>query len=235
MKMNHTLITMLFCLIPVRPEKVVSSSAISVLTRTEIGSPDYKVLDDWRVRKAKKGIQISVRWILTSRNAKTRQLLGTIILPVNREQIIRLITREKEAREWMVFMDELKYYQVANNPCEWYSYGRINILGKVASFDVVTDNHLAPGVTEDQSVIIMNDAPGFLPDKSGVHRISGLNTTWTLTTTEENVTRIDFMLYTDMKPVVPPWVTDPVITSVMFSTLDQFREKALAENTLSAF
>ncbi len=27
-------------------------------------------------------------------------------------------------------------------PEEWYAYGRINVLGKMVSFDVVTNNHI---------------------------------------------------------------------------------------------
>jgi hypothetical protein len=227
MKKNYLFMSIIFWFIPLKPETLVTDPAKAIPWTMEIEDPDYQVLDNWHLCKAKNGIQVSVRWILTSRKSKTRQLLGAIILPVNREQIIRLFTRENSAREWMVFLDELQYYQVTKNPHEWYTYGRINLLGKLASFDVVTDTQLIPGITDDQSVIVMNDAPDFLPAKSGVHRISGLNTRWTLTTMGESQTRVEFMLYTDMKAVIPAWVTDPVITSMMLSTLDQFREKAL--------
>jgi len=217
--------------IPAEPEPAVK---IERASRSVIGDNEnqaYQILDGWHIRKDSKGIQVSIRWILTPGKSKTRQVRGAMILQARKEQLIRLITNESCAREWMVFLDELHYYQEFGKPREWYSYGRINILGKLASFDVVTNNHVLPESTDNQTVIVMNDAPGYLPDRSGVHRITGLNVSWVLTAIAEKQTRVEYMLYTDMKPVVPVWITEPIISSMLITTLDQFREKAREVNS----
>jgi hypothetical protein len=126
----------------------------------------------------------------------------------------------------MVFLDELNYYKSNGNREEWYAYGRINALGKIVCFDVVTNNHVHNDTASNQTVITMNGMPGYLPLKSGVHRITGLYSTWNLTNITPDMTRIEFILQSDMKPVVPTWITDPFVASLLISTLEELRDQA---------
>jgi hypothetical protein len=180
--------------------------------------------ESWNMTREKNGIQIYTRWIRTSPHEKTRQIRGVVTLRAAREQIARLITNEKQAREWMVFLDELSYYQASNHPEEWYAYGRINALGKLVSFDVVTNNQIITDYNRKQTVITMNGMPDYLPLKKGVHRITGLNTRWSLTDVPPEMTRIEFTLQSDMKPVIPTWITDPVVSRMLISTLEELRD-----------
>jgi hypothetical protein len=191
------------------------------------GSPLYEgtVPESWSMTREKNGIQIFTRWIRTSPHEKTRQVKGILTLRTAKEQIARLIINENQAREWMVFLDELKYYK-GGSAEEWYAYGRINVMGKMVSFDVVTNNHILTDTATNQTVITMNGMPGYLPLKSGVHRITGLYTTWNLTNVSQQMTRIEFTIYSDMKPVVPTWITDPVVARLLISTLEELRDQA---------
>jgi hypothetical protein len=234
MKANFILFAVLW-FVPAEPEPSVKTERASLPIIGDNENQAYQILEGWHIKKNSKGIQVSIRWILTPGKAKTRQVRGAMILQAKKEQLIRLITNENCAREWMVFLDELHYYQELSKPKEWFSYGRINILGKLACFDVVTNNHVLRENADNQTVIVMNDAPGYIPDKSGVHRITGLNVSWVLTAIAENQTRVEYMLYTDMKPVVPVWVTEPIISSMMINTMDQFREKSREVSMLSEY
>jgi hypothetical protein len=190
------------------------------------GFPHYEgtVPESWTMTREKNGIQIYTRWIRTSPHEKTRQVKGILTLQTAKEQIARLIINENQAREWMVFLDELNYYKGNGNPGEWYAYGRINVMGKMVSFDVVTNNHILTDTTTNQTVITMNGMPGYLPLKTGVHRITGLYTTWNLTDISPKMTRIEFTIQSDMKPVVPTWITDPVVARLLISTLEELRD-----------
>ena len=192
------------------------------------GAPHYEgtVPESWSMTREKNGIQIFTRWIRTSPHEKTRQVKGILTLRTAKEQIARLIINENQAREWMIFLDELNYYKGKGNQEEWYAYGRINVLGKMVSFDVVTNNHILTDTSTNQTVITMNGMPGYLPAKSGVHRITGLYTTWNLTDVSQQMTRIEFTIHSDMKPVVPTWITDPVVARMLISTLEELRDHA---------
>jgi hypothetical protein len=187
---------------------------------------DPNLPESWSICKDKNGIQIYTRWIRTSPHEKTRQVKGIVTLRAAREQIARLITNEKQAREWMVFLDELNYYKDRHNPAQWYAYGRINALGSIVCFDVVTNNHIVTDTMENQTVITMNGMPGYLPLKEGVHRITGLSSSWNLTDIAPQMTRIEFILQSDMKPVVPTWITDPFVSRLLISTLEKLRDHA---------
>jgi hypothetical protein len=219
-------------LIPSSSKTPASLVSEPIRTAVKSGNQSYQALEDWQMHKLKDGIQVYTRWIMTSSNRKTRQVKGTTTIQARQDQITRLITNETLARQWMVFLDELKYYQLDGKPDEWYSYGRINVLGKWACFDVVTNNHLLPENSDRQTQIVMNDASGYLPDKSGVHRITGLYSSWSFTALGKDQIRVDYTLYTDMKPVIPPWMTEPVVSALMISTLSHFREKALSDKPM---
>lgn len=226
MKMKILLTATILWVVSTEPETVRSMHVFSDNLAAGNESSSFQVIDGWSIRKVKNGIQVCTRWILTSRNVKTRQVKGVVILRAKRELITRLITDEQLARKWMVFLDELHYYQVSDNPGEWYAYGRINVLGKIACFDVVTNNHVLLGNQVNQTLITMNGIPGYLPNKSGVHRITGLNTSLCLTSVAPDETRIEYMLYSDMAPVVPAWMTDPVVSGLLISALDELRKNA---------
>jgi hypothetical protein len=192
------------------------------------GSPYYEgtAPETWCMTREKNGIRIYTRWIRTSPHEKSRQIKGILTLQTAREQVARLITNENQAREWMVFLDELNYFKSNFNGGEWYAYGRINVMGKMVSFDVVTNNHILTDSATNQTVITMNGMPGYLPLKTGVHRITGLYTTWNLTDISPKMTRIEFIFHSDMKPVVPTWITDPVVARLLISTLEELRDHA---------
>jgi hypothetical protein len=195
-------------------------------------SPHGKTeMENWSMTRDKNGIQIYTRWIRTSPHEKTRQVKGIVTLKATREQIARLITNENQAREWMVFLDELNYYKSKSKPAEWYAYGRINALGKIVCFDVVTNNHILTDSAANQTVITMNGMPGYLPLISGVHRITGLYSTWNLTGISPELTKIEFILHSEMTPVVPTWITDPFVASLLISTLEELRNQA-SENKM---
>ncbi len=40
------------------------------------------------------------------------------------------------------------------------------------------------------------------------------------------MTRIEFTIQSDMKPVVPTWITDPVVARMLISTLEELRDHA---------
>jgi hypothetical protein len=213
---------------PIKPQtmktKLILLSTVWLLS----ASPHFnaEMSESWNITKDKNGIQIYTRWIRTSPNEKTRQVKGIVTLRAAREQIAGLITNENQAREWMVFLDELSYYKNNHNPAEWYAYGRINALGKLVCFDVVTNNHILTDTMENQTVITMNGMPGYLPLKTGVHRITGLYSTWSLTDVSPEMTRIEFTIQSDMKPVVPTWITDPFVARLLISTLEKLRDHA---------
>jgi hypothetical protein len=212
------------CLIMAYPHSDGSVSVIPPDQYYETASSDFTNFEGWRISKTKNGIQICTRWILTSQHEKTRQVKGIVTIQATREKIARLITDENQAREWMVFLDELNYFKTIDNPEEWYAYGRINILGKMACFDVVTDNRIQIDTEKNQTLITMNGVPGYLPIKTGVHRITGLYSTWSLKTVSSEMTKIEFMLQSDMKPVIPVWITDPVVARLLISTLEVLRD-----------
>jgi hypothetical protein len=182
--------------------------------------------ESWSITRERNGIQIYTRWIRTSPHERTRQVKGIVTLRAAREQIARLITNENQAREWMVFLDELNYFKSKGLQEEWYAYGRINALGKMVCFDVVTNNRILTDTATNQTVITMKGMPGYLPLKSGVHRITGLYTTWNLTGISPEMTKIEFILQSDMKPVVPTWITDPFVANLLISTLEELRDQA---------
>lgn len=181
----------------------------------------------WTLRKAKDGIQIYTRWIVTEHQIRTRQIRGVVQINAKREHITHLITEEDLAKKWMVFLDVLNYYRIPDQPLAWYAYGKINLPAKIACFDVVTYNCILYDAQHSQTVITMNGINDYMPDEPGIHRIKGLYTSWTLISETPDMTRIEYMLYSDMKPVVPVWLTDPIVTSMMVSTLQKLRENVI--------
>jgi len=225
MKTKLTLLSTIWLLL-IYPDISGRISNLPVGPANKTYSSDLQTFDGWNISKVKNGIQICTRWIINSHHEKSRQVKGIVILQAAREQIAKLITDVNEARKWMIFLDELTYYNSNGNPGEWYAYGRINVLGKIAGFDVVTNNCIRTSITDDQTVITMNGMPDYLPYKSGIHRITGLYSSWCLTGVSPEKTKIEFLLQSDMKPVIPAWMTDPVIARLLISTLEELRDHA---------
>lgn len=220
----------LFCLIAVETGSVRSMHGFPGSRLGDVEENSSMILDDWTLQMARKDVQVCTRWIISPRKIEVRQVKGTIRINVKREQVARSITEVELARKWMDFMDELNYYKNPESPGEWFAYGRINVMGKLACFDVVTRNRVLSDPMNNKTLISMNDTIGYLPDKPGVYRIHGVLSFWNLITIGPDETVIELILCSDMDPVIPTWMTDPVVYRLMVSTLNHLKER-LQEKT----
>lgn len=180
--------------------------------------------------RQEEGIELYEQWINSHDNQELRQLIMEFSIAGNIETAIGLIGDEKLAEEWM---SSIKTFQVLakESPDCWYTYILYDIPWPLKKQDLVVRNTLSRGPDGKSAWIEMEAVAAYLPDKKGVSRIKHMKGRWYLTSEEDNMTRIQYSVFSVQRSKFPKWLTDPIIQQNLVKSMKDF--KGLAEKQYS--
>ncbi|MFW5761767.1 MAG: hypothetical protein ACOCXH_12375 [Cyclobacteriaceae bacterium] len=93
--------------------------------------------------------------------------------------------------------------------------------------DMVTKNELK--IEKNGKVsIVLSGASHMVPVKDGIRRIEHFEGGWTLTPLIGNQVKITYSMFNNSEPVVPRFITDPLVLKSFWITLDEMRKILIA-------
>lgn len=182
---------------------------------------------EWQLSKEKDEIKIYTRWRPVEEDREAREMRGEMVVEVPIHNIVHLIKDDSKATQWINRVKTFKNVKIIND-LTWYSYSEMSIPWPMDNQDMVTKNELK--VNKNGTIlIVLTGAPEIVPVKDGVRRIEHFEGGWKLEPMEDNRVKITYSMFNNSKPVIPRFITDPLVLNSFWSTLDDMR-KILIEN-----
>ncbi|MGK7395605.1 MAG: hypothetical protein ACNS62_13590 [Candidatus Cyclobacteriaceae bacterium M3_2C_046] len=192
---------------------------------------DLEIHDEWRLGKEKEGIKIFTRWLPAEGDRKARQLKCETEVKSNLDKIISLIKNDKIAIEWVERAEEFKNINMKDE-FHWHTYSRLNIPWPFNDQDMITENKLVQDPKSRKVIIELVAQPQFLEEKKGVNRVQHFEGAWVLTPINQHNTRIEYYMYTKTEPLIPRFITDPIVQQSLWKTFNNLRELLQSESII---
>lgn len=182
---------------------------------------------EWELSKEKDGIQIYTRWRPVEDDREAREMRGEMVVEAPISNIVHLIKDDEKATQWINRVKVFENVRVVDD-FTWYSYSEMAIPWPMDNQDMVTKNELK--IYKNGKVeIVLSGASEEVPVKDGIRRIEHFEGGWKLEPINEKQVKVTYSMFNNSKPVIPRFITDPLVLSSFWSTLDEMR-KILVEN-----
>jgi hypothetical protein len=177
--------------------------------------------------RTEKNIALSIRDIQLPANYSVRQLRAEFVVAGNAATMLHVLRDEKFALQWMKGVKEFVVIS-RNNENEWFAYVQYKIPWPLRNQDCVIRYQCKSVENGDGFVLNLNSIADYLPERSGIERITHMSSRWAISQCNDNMCMVEYTVYSEQNPRYPRWAIDPVIQNNLISTLSSLRE--LAEN-----
>lgn len=173
--------------------------------------------------KKEKSICLSGREITLSGNRKTRELKAEFMVNAGASTVLKVITDEQYAKSWMQSVREFSTLRRLNEN-DWFTYIQYDIPWPLNNQDCIIRYRCVQSENGRKFMLTMSGAPDYLPERTGVERISHLCGSWNITTVGNSGCRVVYTIYSEQQPKYPRWATDPIIQRNLIDTLASMKE-----------
>jgi hypothetical protein len=196
---------------------IAASSVMNNSVNSPIPTTAYTLI------KKEKSICLSGREITLSGNRTTRELKAEFLVNAGASTVLKVIKDEQYAKSWMQSVREFSTLHRLNEN-DWYAYIQYNIPWPLNNQDCIIRYRCVQYENGRKYILTMSGAPDYLPEKTGVERISHLCGSWTITTVGNSECRVVYTIYSEQQPKYPRWATDPIIQRNLINTLASMKE-----------
>jgi hypothetical protein len=194
-----------------------SLNNVSSNKKKETGS-DYKLV------KCENNIFLFSKWIQVDETRQARRLKIVFVVDGSVTAIISELRHDEHFTQWM--KNTNTYYRVRTvSPTEWYSYVQFSVPWPLNNQDLIL--HYTTQEPEEKGIarIHLEGMPDLIKKFDRVTRILNFDGDWIMQELENNKVRVEYYVFSNVKPSFPLWITDPIIQNNLMKTMIAFREK----------
>jgi hypothetical protein len=196
-----------------KPERLSESSALTIPEESR-----------WELRKQKDDVFIYQRWVEEEPGQKFREIYAETGARTNPAKLSSVISDAKYGTEWLSMANEYKILRQVSDS-EWYAYSCFNPVPGL-KFDLVTRNEISQNPENHSITIGITEEPDFIPEKEKYKRLSHFRGRWEFVATDSIHARIRYYMLSNTKPVLPRWVTDPIVFDKLEDCISRVKEIA---------
>ena len=141
---------------------------------------------------------------------------------------VTALTHDRQVKKWLNRVNEYEHIS-SPDPLLWHSYTEFNIPWPLKNQDLITKNVLTQEEKTKKIKVEISAIPDYLPRKEGIDRLVHFEGSWNFTPLTGNLIRIDYYIFTKSNPVLPRWITDPIIERGLWNTFYDLK-KIISEN-----
>lgn len=211
-------------------DDIYLSLETAIRTNPKISDKKLEIYDVWKLKKSEDDIQIYFRWIKVEPDKKNRQMRSEMVVDAPLSSIVGVIKDDNKAKIWVSRVKEFYHFDMIDY-YNWYTYTEFSLPWPLVNQDLVIKNQL---IQDPKSLVIeidMKCIPDYLPEKKNTKRFLHFQGIWRLIPLPGRKTKIEYLIFTKMKPVLPMWITDPIVVNGLWNTMDKMRDLIL-ENKL---
>jgi hypothetical protein len=204
---------------------------VTLLTITMLHLSGQVILSDWEMAKESVDNKIYYRNIYVGDSLETRQMRINFKIKSTKRHILELFRRTENLSEWTKGSKVCKILE--NNESNWLTYTLYNIPWPFNNKDLVSRYQLVENDSHDFSILI-NAEPSVYPVKEKIERVKNYKGEWCFTLLDDGTYDVEFLSVIFTEPVVPRFLQDPVVQSVLIDSIDKFKKMALVEKEVVA-
>ena len=173
-------------------------------------------INDWVLKKNENNIKVYLR-----KNEKnTSEYLAETIIGSDIESILKFILDFDNSYKWMYRLEESKILEKSNDTL-FYVYFKMEMGWPLKKRDLVSDVKIS---REDNIVTVdLTSTPGYIPLDKNLIRIIDSKSTWTLSKTDSNETKVTLQSYAEIDNI-PSFVIDMFILDGPLHSMKNLRK-----------
>lgn len=173
-------------------------------------------INDWVLKKNENNIKVYLR-----KNEKnTSEYLAETVIGSDIESILKFILDFDNSYKWMYRLEESKILEKKNDTL-FYVYFKMEMGWPLKKRDLVSDVKI---LREDNIVTVdLTSTPGYIPLDKNLIRIIDSKSTWTLSKTDSNETKVTLQSYAEIDNI-PSFVIDMFILDGPLHSMKNLRK-----------
>ena len=173
-------------------------------------------INDWVLKKNENNIKVYLR-----KNEKnTSEYLAETVIGSDIESILKFILDFDNSYKWMYRLEESKILEKSNDTL-FYVYFKMEMGWPLKKRDLVSDVKIS---REDNIVTVdLTSTPGYIPLDKNLIRIIDSKSTWTLSKTDSNETKVTLRSYAEIDNI-PSSVIDMFILDGPLHSMKNLRK-----------
>ena len=173
-------------------------------------------INDWVLKKNENNIKVYLR-----KNEKnTSEYLAETVIGSDIESILKFILDFDNSYKWMYRLEESKILEKKNDTL-FYVYFKMEMGWPLKKRDLVSDVKV---LREDNIVTVdLTSTPGYIPLDKNLIRIIDSKSTWTLSKTDSNETKVTLQSYAEIDNI-PSFVIDMFILDGPLHSMKNLRK-----------
>ena len=173
-------------------------------------------INDWILKKNENNIKVYLR-----KNEKnTSEYLAETVIGSDIESILKFILDFDNSYKWMYRLEESKILEKSNDTL-FYVYFKMEMGWPLKKRDLVSDVKIS---REDNIVTVdLTSTPGYIPLDKNLIRIIDSKSTWTLSKTDSNETKVTLQSYAEIDNI-PSFVIDMFILDGPLHSMKNLRK-----------
>ncbi|MBN1182550.1 MAG: hypothetical protein JXB49_09710 [Bacteroidales bacterium] len=183
----------------------------------------FTLKSDWDTKCENENIKLQYRWVQGQNDKELREFRAVMKVSSNVSTIIRNMNEEVWLKQWLANSKLCKIFNKTDN--QWITYTYFDIPKPFKQQDLVLKHtiHIENKIIK----IKLEPLPDYLPRMHNVTRLDEYEGYWLIIPEDNNQYQIEFYYTSTKKPVIPRFITDPIIQSILmesFSKLIQLSE-----------
>jgi hypothetical protein len=176
---------------------------------------------DWEFISEDDGIKMFERWIESKAEKKVRERQGKMVINVDLDEVVTLISDEKRTHLWMNNVESAVVLKRIS-ATRWVQRTVLDAPWPFSKQDMVSDYN----ITKLNNKIIVNITPvsSEFPPQKNIERLDTFVAKWEIEPLNNKRVQVTFTTTSTIPPKYPAMVQDPVVRKVFLSNLRNFKK-----------
>ncbi len=184
------------------------------------GSDGTTDTSDFVLVKSSNGISLYERWYQLTPDLLAREIKATFQVNSLADAAVTLI---RDGSKGVLWNKNTRVYQILpGNSTEWIGYIEYDLPWPISNQDCVLQYRQSISDGSLQIEFEAAEHPAF-PEIKKIQRIPNISGKWIFEERDGGID-VEYYVTTEPSPVLPTWMTDPIIRNNLLDTLDSFRE-----------
>lgn len=179
----------------------------------------------WELKKDSEGIQVFTRQI---EGSQLREFKAVTVYKGSLKSIVAVMRDPDAACSWFPDCREFKLLKV-NSQFSSVGYMRIKAPFPVNDRDNITQTVLSQDKKSKAVKISITAIPNYIPETSGVVRVTKAQGYWLFTPKSENETEVVYQVHAEPGGALPDMIANSFVTESPFKALKNLKNKAKEE------
>lgn len=178
---------------------------------------------EWEVVRQKKGVTIAKRTVFMP-NRTIFETRAATNIHNGLGAVLEIMSGNSQVWNGLDQAEEIRDFNVTPDRAFWNSYILFDMPFPVKKQDLVIQSVLFVDPAKQWARIEVESVGEVIPPQKGIKRMRKLQSVWLLQAQDANTTRVQYQALATDKPLLPRWITDPIVQKTFVKLLDNLRK-----------